>query len=155
MVSIMCYSIYGEVEKKTTVKVVSSRRRVYTILLSWIIILCILYTLMLCEPNDLRPRYLIGFSYAAKTRYRNSSADIMRCHTISIYIYIYMRQVYRILSSNFRRTQIGSFRGYHDNSIGIYSSPSRIRHFCSHSVDRNKVMPIIANHSNPEKDGAR
>lgn len=38
-------------------------------------------------------------------------------------------------------------------SIG---SPSRIRrHFCSHSVDRNKLMPIMANHSNPEMDGRR
>lgn len=117
-------------------------------MLSWIIILCILYTLILCDPNDLRPRYLIGYSYATKTRYRNSSANIIRCHTI------YMHQVYRILSSNFRRTEIGSFRGQHDNSIGIYSSPSKIRHFCSHSVNRNKLMPIMANHSNPEKDGA-
>jgi hypothetical protein len=66
-----------------------------------------------------------------------------------------MRLVYRILSSNFRRTEIGSFRGERDNIVGIYSSPSRIRHFCSHSVDRNKLIPIMANHGNPEKDGAR
>lgn len=69
------------------------------------------------------------------------------------------RRVYRISSSNlFRSTEIGSFRGEHDNIIYICSigSPSRIRrHFCSHSVDRNKLMPIMANHSNPEMDGRR